>query len=255
MAAIELKTREEIRTMRSAGRVVAEVLARLAEAIQPGMSTLDLDRMAEEWTRKAGCKPAFKGYQGFPGTLCTSVNEEVVHGIPSSKRRIKAGDIVSVDFGVILDGFYSDSATTLSVGEIDNSLKQLMDTTREGLLKGIEQARAGNRIGDIGFAVQTHCEARGYGVVRDFVGHGIGRNLHEAPQIPNYGKPGGGVRLRAGMVVCIEPMINMGTWEVRKLDDGWTIVTADGKPSAHYEHCIAITEEGPEILTQLPKAA
>ncbi len=253
--AIELKSKEEIRTMRSAGRVVAEILARLAEVVKPGMTTLDLDRMAEEWTRKAGCKPAFKGYQGFPGTLCTSVNEEVVHGIPSSKRRIDNGDIVSIDFGVILDGFYSDSATTISVGEIPEKKLKLMEATRESLQKGIEQAKPGNRIGDIGFAVQTYCEARGYGVVRDFVGHGIGRNLHEAPQIPNYGKPGGGVRLRAGMVICIEPMINLGTWEVKKLDDGWTIVTADGQPSAHYEHCIAISDEGPEILTQLPAAA
>ncbi len=253
--AIELKSRDEVRIMRSAGRVVAEILARMQEVAKAGMTTLDLDRLAEEWTRKAGCKPAFKGYQGFPGTLCVSVNEEVVHGIPSSKRKLENGDIVSVDFGVILDGYYSDSATTVAVGEVGEEKRRLMEATRESLLKGIEQAREGNRIGDIGFAVQTYCESRGYGVVRDFVGHGIGRNLHEAPQIPNYGKPGGGVRLRAGMVICIEPMINLGTWEVRKLDDGWTIVTADGKPSAHYEHCIAITDKGPEILTQLPAAA
>ncbi len=248
---IELKTPEEVRIIRRAGKVVAEILARLREEVRPGMTTMDLDRLAEGWTLAAGAKPAFKGYHGFPCTLCTSVNEEVVHGIPSEKRVLAAGDIVSVDFGVQMEGYFADSATTVAVGEVSEDRKRLMRVTEESLDRGIAQARAGNRLEDIGHAVQAHCESAGYGVVREYVGHGIGRELHEPPQVPNFGKPGRGLRIKPGMVLCIEPMVNMGTHEVEVLKDGWTVVTKDRSPSAHYEHAIAIFEDRTEILTVL----
>lgn len=247
---IELKTKDEVEKIRRAGRIVAEILARLTETAKPGMSTLELDELAEKWTREAGCVPAFKGYHGFPGTLCTSVNEEVVHGIPND-RPLKDGDIISVDFGVQLDGFFADSATTVPVGEISDEVQQLMDATKKSLELGIEQARPENRLEDIGFAVQSYCEGLGYGVVREYVGHGIGRELHEPPQVPNFGRKGKGLRIRPGMVLCLEPMINLGTPEVETLDDGWTVVTKDRKPSAHFEHAIAIMEDRTEILTTL----
>lgn len=248
---IELKTPDEVRVIRGAGKVVAEILVRLREEVRPGMTTMDLDRMAEEWTLSAGAKPAFKGYHGFPCTLCTSVNEEVVHGIPSEKRILNAGDIVSVDFGVQMNGFFADSATTVAVGDVPEDRKRLMRVTEESLDRGIAQARAGNRLEDIGYAVQSHCESAGYGIVREYVGHGIGRELHEPPQVPNFGKPGRGLRIKPGMVLCIEPMVNMGSHEVEVLKDGWTVVTKDRSPSAHYEHSIAIFEDRTEILTVL----
>ncbi|MEW6778052.1 MAG: type I methionyl aminopeptidase [Bdellovibrionota bacterium] len=246
---IELKTMNEVEKIRRAGKIVADILLRLRDEVKAGISTLDLDRLAEEWTLAAGAKPAFKGYHGFPCTLCTSVNEEVVHGIPSSKKILKEGDIVSVDFGVQLDGYFADSATTVAVGPVSKELERLMQVTRESLEKGIEQARPGKRIEDIGHAVQAHSEAAGYGVVREYVGHGIGRELHEPPQVPNFGRPGKGLRIQPGMVLCIEPMINLGTHEVEVLSDGWTVVTKDRKPSAHFEHSIAIFEDRTEVLT------
>ena len=247
---IELKTKDEVEKIRRAGKIVAEILARLTEAAKPGMTTLDLDELAEKWTREAGAVPAFKGYHGFPGTLCTSVNEEVVHGIPND-RPLKDGDIISVDFGVKLDGFFADSATTVPVGEVSPEVRKLMDATQQSLALGIEQARPENRLEDIGYAVQSYCEGLGYGVVREYVGHGIGRELHEPPQVPNFGRKGKGLRIRPGMVLCLEPMINLGTADVETLDDGWTVVTKDRKPSAHFEHAIAILEDRTEILTAL----
>ena len=247
---IELKTKDEVEKMRRAGRIVAEILARLTEEAKPGLTTLELDAMAEKWTKDAGAVPAFKGYHGFPNTLCTSVNEQVVHGIPND-RPLQEGDIISVDFGVKIDGFFGDSATTIPVGEVSDELKKLMDATKKSLALGIEQAKANNRLEDIGFAVQSYCESLGYGVVREYVGHGIGRELHEPPQVPNFGRKGKGLRIRPGMVLCLEPMINMGTAEVETLDDGWTVVTKDRKPSAHFEHSIAIFEDRTEILTTL----
>lgn len=247
---IELKTKDEVEKMRRAGRIVAEILARLTEAAKPGLTTLELDAMAEKWTKDAGAVPAFKGYHGFPNTLCTSVNEQVVHGIPND-RPLQEGDIISVDFGVKLDGFFGDSATTIPVGRVSDELQKLMDATKKSLELGIEQARADNRLEDIGFAVQSYCESLGYGVVREYVGHGIGRELHEPPQVPNFGRKGKGLRIRPGMVLCLEPMINMGTAEVETLDDGWTVVTKDRKPSAHFEHSVAIFEDRTEILTTL----
>lgn len=247
---IELKTKDEVEKIRRAGRIVAEILACLTEAAKPGMTTLDLDELAEKWTLEAGAVPAFKGYHGFPGTLCTSVNEEVVHGIPND-RPLKEGDIISVDFGVKLDGFFADSATTVPVGEVSPEVRKLMDATQKSLALGIEQARPENRLEDIGFAVQSYCEGLGYGVVREYVGHGIGRELHEPPQVPNFGRKGKGLRIRPGMVLCLEPMINLGTADVETLDDGWTVVTKDRKPSAHFEHAIAILEDRTEILTTL----
>jgi methionyl aminopeptidase len=246
---VELKSANEIATMREAGRVVANVLAALREEARPGASTADLDELAAELTRKAGAKPSFKGYRGYPATLCASINQEVVHGIPSRKRKLREGDIIGLDFGVVLDGFHGDSAITVPVGRVGEEAGRLLETTRRCLELAIEEARVGKRLHDIGAAVQGHAEANGFSVVRDFVGHGIGRRLHEDPQVPNYGPAGEGIRLRAGMVLAIEPMVNAGTWEVEVLDDDWTAVTADGKLSAHFEHTVAVTEEGPLILT------
>ena len=249
---IILKTPEEIAIMARASKVVAETLQALKQAVRPGITTEDLDRIAEEHIRSRGGIPAFKGYRSYPKTLCASVNDQVVHGIPSSRRMLKEGDIVGLDLGAIVEGFYGDAAMTVPVGSIAPEVAELLRVTEEALYKGIEQARVGNRLSDISHAVQQHAEAAGFSVVTDFVGHGIGRQLHEEPQVPNYGKPGQGPRLQVGMVLAIEPMVNMGRSGVRVLDDQWTAVTKDGSLSAHFEHTIAIQAEGPaQILTKL----
>ena len=245
---IILKARWEIQKMRKSNAIVAQVLERLKEVTKPGITTLELDRFAEELCVKKGGKPAFKGYMGYPSSLCVSINEEVVHGIPS-KRRVREGDIVSFDFGVLYDGYYGDAAITVPVGKISKRAERLLKVTQEALYKGIGKAQAGNHLYDISAAIQSHVEKYGYSVVRQFVGHGIGRSLHEDPQVPNFGKPGQGPRLKEGMVLAIEPMVNEGTYEVEILPDGWTAVTKDRKLSAHFEHTIAITENGPEILS------
>jgi methionyl aminopeptidase len=248
---IFLKSPWEIEKMRRSNAIVAEILARLREAIKPGITTLELNRLAEDLCRRKGAKPAFKGYRGYPFSLCVSVNEEVVHGFPSKKRVLKEGDIVSLDFGVLYDGYYGDAAITVPVGEISERAKRLLRVTEEALYKGIEQAVIGKRLGDISSAIQRYVEAHGYSVVRQFVGHGIGRALHEDPQVPNFGKPGRGIKLKEGMVLAIEPMVNEGTYEVEILADGWTAVTKDRKLSAHFEHTVAITQNGPEILSRV----
>ncbi|MGQ9670913.1 MAG: type I methionyl aminopeptidase [Desulfosoma sp.] len=246
---IILKTREDVEKIRKACLIVAEVLERLREVVAPGVSTWDLNAMSEEEAEKRGAVPAFKGYHGFPYALCTSVNDEVVHGMPSKKRILQEGDIVSVDFGVVVEGFYGDAALTLPVGKISDEAERLCRVTQEALERAIAQAVVGHRLSDISHAVQAHVEQFGYSVVREFVGHGIGRKLHESPQIPNFGPPGRGVKLKAGMVFAIEPMINQGVPDIRILEDGWTAVTADGKLSAHFEHTVAVTENGPDVLS------
>jgi methionyl aminopeptidase len=249
---IEIKSRSEVERMRRASGIVAEILAELVDMVRPGLTTAALDAAAEERIAQLGAKPAFKNYRVgdsiFPAVLCTSVNEEIVHGIPSG-RTLAEGDIIGLDFGVIYEGYYADSAVTVAVGRIDPKSERLIATTRRCLQAGIEQLRPGRRIGDVGAAVQAIAEAEGYGVVRDFVGHGIGRALHEDPQVPNFGIAGRGRSLKPGMVLAVEPMINEGSPAVRVLSDGWTAVTADGKRSAHFEHTVAITEEGPWVLT------
>ncbi len=247
---IILKSEREINYLRDAGRIVAETLVEVKKAVKPGVTTLDLDRIAEEYIKGHGAIPAFKGYHGFTGNICSSVNEEVVHGIPGL-RKLKTGDNVSIDIGAVINGYNGDAAITVPVDEVDAEVQKLLDVTEESLYKGIEQAVIGNRLSDISHAVQVHAEQYGFGVVRDYVGHGIGRSMHEDPQVPNYGDPGRGPRLKAGMTLAIEPMINLGTYEVKTLDDGWTVVTLDGKRSAHFEHSIAITDGKPEILTKL----
>lgn len=248
--AIILKTPDEIQIMLEANQIVADTLRMLEEKIVPGVSTMQLDAWAEANARDRGSVPAFKGYRGFPGSLCVSVNEQVVHGIPSRKVILREGDIVSIDFGVQYRGYYGDAAVTVPVGGIDQSKKDLLRVTRESLYKGIGQARVGKRINDISRAVQEHVEGCGYSVVRQFVGHGIGSQLHEAPEIPNYSRREQTPRLLPGMVLAIEPMVNLGTFEVKVLKDGWTVVTGDRKPSAHFEHSIAITEGDPIILSE-----
>jgi len=248
--AIILKSPEEIQVMRRAGVAVAEVLAILKSKVRPGVTTLDLEKIAEEETKKRKAVPAFKGYRGYPYCLCTSVNEQVVHGMPS-KMALKDGDILSIDFGVRIDGFYGDSAVTLPVGKVTEEASLLMRVTEESLARAIEAAKIGGRLMDVSSAVQTHVESFGFSGVREFVGHGIGRELHEPPQVPNFGTPGTGVRLKEGMVLAIEPMINAGGWAIRVLEDGWTAVTADGRLSAHFEHTVAITPEGPLVLSRL----
>jgi methionyl aminopeptidase len=248
--AIILKSPDEIKAMRAAGAVVAEVLEVLKVKVRPGVTTLDLEKIAEEETKRLKARPAFKGYRGYPFCLCTSVNSEVVHGMPS-KKTLNEGDIVSIDYGALVDGFYGDAAVTVPVGTVSEDAARLMRVTEESLGKAIEAAREGARLQDISFAVQSHVEPHGFSVVREFVGHGIGRELHEPPQVPNFGIPGRGVRLKAGMVLAIEPMINAGGWAVKVLSDGWTAVTADGKLSAHFEHSVAITHEGPLVLTKI----
>jgi methionyl aminopeptidase len=243
-----LKTREEIEEIRRSALLVSETLAKVAARLEPGVTTGELDRIAEEYIRSQGGVPSFKGYQGFPASLCISVNEEVVHGIPG-KYVLKEGDVLSIDCGAYRNGFHGDHAYSFQVGEVDPKVKQLLETTEESLYKGIEQAKAGNRIGDIGFAVQKYVQRRGYTVVRELTGHGLGRDLHEDPSVPNYGKRGRGAKIQEGMVLAIEPMINLGKRAVRQLADGWTIVTADGLPSAHFEHDIAVIDGKPEILS------
>ncbi|HTV65164.1 MAG TPA: type I methionyl aminopeptidase [Bryocella sp.] len=247
---IVCKSSSEIEKMRRAGHVVRQVLEAVREAVAPGRSTMDLERIAERKIRDLGAKPAFKGYYDYPAVLCTSINNEIVHGIPSEGRVLKAGDIVSIDTGVVLDGYYGDSAITVPVGELTPELRKLLEVTRESLEHGIEAARVGNTVGDVGAAVQEVVEKNGFSVVREFVGHGIGTKLHEDPQVPNFGKRGYGPKLRDGMVLAIEPMVNMGRPETRLLDDKWTAVTEDGSYSAHFEHCIAVTRNGPVILTE-----
>ena len=246
---IVLKTNRELALMREACRISAGALRVAGEAVQPGVTTEEIDRIAYEYIIKQGAKPNFLNYNGFPATACISINDEVIHGIPSKKRVIKEGDIVSIDLGAVLNGYNGDNAATFAAGKISPEAERLINTTKESLYKGIAAAVAGGRIGDISNAVQTYCEERGFSVVRDFVGHGIGTKLHEDPSVPNYGTPGRGVRLLPGMTLAIEPMINAGGYEVRQLSDGWTIKTKDGKLSAHFEHTVAITADGPKILT------
>jgi len=242
------KSQKEIEKMRAAGQLVGSVLQSLRVMVKPGMTTLEVDTAAEKMIRDAGAYPTFKGYNGFPFSICASVNEQVVHGFPSNYQ-LKEGDIFSIDVGVTLDGFVGDTAATIPVGEISDDLKKLIRVTEECLDRAIQQCRPGNHLGDIGHAVQSHAEANGYSVVRDYVGHGIGRRMHEDPQIPNYGNPGKGTKIKKGYVFAIEPMVNMGSLHTKTLKDGWTVVTLDGRPSAHSEHTVAITEEGPEVLT------
>lgn len=236
--------------MRRSGRVTARAMARLAESIRAGWTTLDVDRLIEDEIRKAGAVPAFKGLYGFPASACVSLNEEVVHGIPGS-RRLVDGDIVSVDIGSIVDGLCSDMAVTFTIGAVAPEVERLVRATEASLYAGIAKCHPGNRLTDISHAVQTSAEGAGFAVVRDYVGHGIGRQMHEEPQLPNFGPPGYGPQLRPGMTLAIEPMINLGTWEVRQLNDGWTVITRDRKPSAHFEHTVAITVDGPVILTSV----
>ena len=247
---IVLKTSRELAKMREAGRISALALQAGGKAVQPGVSTWEIDQEIRRFIEKCGAKPNFLGYGGFPGSACISVNHVVIHGIPSKKIILKHGDIVSIDTGAMIDGYNGDNAYTFACGDISKEAQALLDATRESLYEGIAMAQPGNRIGDIGSAVQRYDEARGYSVVRDFVGHGVGTSLHEDPSVPNYGKPGRGVRLTPGMVIAIEPMINAGTKSVRVLEDGWTTVTTDGSLSAHFEHTVAITPDGPVILTR-----
>ncbi len=243
---IKIKSSAEIECMRKSGALLRDLLLYLEELVKPGISTKRLDEFAYDYIKKHNAKPSFLGYGGFPGTLCTSVEDQVVHGFPSA-HRLKEGEIVSIDAGLVLNGWQADAARTFLVGEVSEEKRRLVDTTRESFFEGVKQFKVGNRIGDISHAIQTYNEERGYGVVRAMVGHGIGRELHEDPSVPNYGKAGHGPKLEVGMVLAIEPMINMGTWQV--IEDGWNCTTLDGKPSAHYENTVALTENGAEILT------
>jgi methionyl aminopeptidase len=245
----DLKSREEIARIREACGVVQAVLAELGAAVRPGIATVELDRLAEARTRAMGAVPAFLGYRGYPASVCVSVNDEIVHGIPTAKRILREGDIVGIDFGAVLAGFYGDAAISVGVGTISPAAQRLLDVTRESLARAVKAAQPGKRVGDIGAAVQRYVEGEGFSVVRDFVGHGIGRNLHEPPHVPNFGVPGTGDLLLPGMVLAIEPMVNAGDPSTSLLGDGWTAVTADGALSAHFEHTVVITQGGPEILT------
>lgn len=249
---VELKQASEIKKMAEAGRIVAQVLDALGEMVRPGISTADLDREARRIIESAGAIPSFLGYgePPFPGAICASIDEEVVHGIPSEDRILEEGSIISVDVGAYLDGYHGDAARTFAVGSVDPAVSRLIEVTEECFWRAFELAVPGRRLGDLSYAVQTWAEQHGYGVVRELTGHGIGRHLHEDPDLPNFGHPGRGLRIQPGLVIAMEPMINLGTRSVRQLQDGWTIVTADGKPSAHYENTFAITENGPMILTQ-----
>ncbi|MFI5111201.1 MAG: type I methionyl aminopeptidase [Terriglobales bacterium] len=249
--AIVCKSPSELDKMRASGHIVRQVLDTVRAMVKPGVTTMDLERAAEQKIKELGAKPAFKGYYDYPCVLCTSVNQEIVHGIPSPKRMLKEGDIVSIDCGVVLEGYYGDAAITVPVGEkLAPEVLKLLEVTEASLYRGIAAAQIGNTVGDVGAAVQELVEANGFSVVREFVGHGIGTRLHEDPQVPNYGTRGHGARLREGMVIAIEPMVNAGTPGARVLDDKWTAVTEDGSFSAHFEHCVAVTENGPVILTQ-----
>ncbi len=247
---IILKSAKELAIMRQAGRIVAETLARLREAARPGVSTAELDRIAYETVTRNGAKPAFLGYRGYPASLCASINDEIVHGIPRPDRILNEGDVVSLDFGSVYQGFVGDAAITVGVGQISPQAAKLLEVTEQALGKGIEQARAGHHLTDIGAAIQAHAEAAGFSVVRKYVGHGVGRAMHEKPEVPNFGPAGRGPVLRPGLVLAIEPMVNTGTYETIELTDGWTVVTADGGLSAHFEHSVAVTPDGPEILTR-----
>lgn len=247
---IILKNDREIAYMRDAGSIVAKTHSELEKAVRPGITTKELDTIAEDFIVGQGAKPAFKGYNGFPATICASINEEVVHGIPGL-RKLDSGDIISIDIGAVINGFFGDSAVTLPVGEVTAEAQRLLEVTEQSLYEGIEKAVVDNRLYDVSHAVQKHVESCGLSVVRDYVGHGIGRNMHEDPQVPNFGKPGRGPRLQAGMTLAIEPMVNLGTYEVVTKQDNWTVVTRDGNLSAHFEHTIAITDKGPEILTKV----
>lgn len=244
------KSDDEIQRIAESCSIVSEVLKAIKSLVEPGVSTLEIDSYAESLVRSRGGRPAFKGYRGFPSTLCISINEQVVHGIPSSKVKLNKGDIISIDLGVFYKGFYGDAAYTLSVGKISEKTQRILKVCRDALDKGIEKAVPGARLYDVSYAIQSFVESKGYSVVRDFVGHGIGRSLHEDPQIPNYGKKGHGPRLKKGMTLAIEPMVNEGTWEVIVLDDGWTAVTKDRLLSAHFEHTVAVTSHAPLILTE-----
>jgi methionyl aminopeptidase len=247
---IDLKSPRELGLMRRGGHILADVMDRLRTFVEPGMSTQEIDEEVESFIRQRGAVPAFKGYRGFPATVCISINEEIVHGIPSPHRRIKEGDIVGLDLGCIVEGYYADCAFTLPLGDIPPRVHQLLDVTRESLDLAIAECRPGRRVSDVSHAVQRYVEGHGFSVVRAFVGHGIGRQLHEDPQVPNFGDPGRGPQLKPGMVLAVEPMVTMGTHEVRILDDHWTAVTADGSLAAHFEHTIAVTDDGPEVLTR-----
>jgi len=244
------KSTAELEKMHRAGLLVWEVLEKMRALVRPGVSTKELDEFAEKYVTEHDAKPAFKGYRGYPGSVCTSINEEVVHGIPSASRKVREGDILSMDFGVVMDGYYGDAALTVPVGKIAPEREKLLRVTRESLERAIEKVRAGNRLGDVSSAVQQWVEKNGFSVVREFVGHGIGTKMHEDPQLPNYGSPGQGQRLQEGMVLAIEPMVNSGSPAVKVLDDDWTAVTADGSDSAHFEHTVAVTANGPWILTR-----
>ena len=246
-----MKTPREIERMKPASRIVAEILLELREVVRDGITTADIDRLAEEKTLKRNAKPAFKGYRGFPASICISINHEVVHGIPSPKRIVKSGDVVGLDFGVIFDGFFGDSAVTVPVGEITPEVQNLLRITEQALYRAIEAAVPGNFLSDVSAAIQTLADEHHFGIVREFCGHGIGRALHEDPPVLNYVQSGKGPKVKPGLVIAIEPMINLGSEKVKVLEDGWTVVTLDGRPSAHFEHTIAVTPEGPEILTRV----
>jgi methionyl aminopeptidase len=251
---VHRKSASEIALMAEGGKVVAKILKWMEDVVKPGITTRQIEKEAERLARSHGVIPAFKGYSGYPSAICVSVNEEVVHGIPSGKRNLKEGDIVSLDFGALYKGFYSDAAVTLPVGKVDNGAKRLLEVTQNALMKGIQAAVEGNRVGDVAHSIQSFVEGNGFSVVKVFVGHGIGKNLHEEPQIPNFGEPQWGIRLKEGMTVAIEPMVNAGSDEVKVLEDGWTAVTTDGSLSAHFEHTVAVTKDGPRILTMDPLA-
>ncbi len=247
---IVLKNGRELKIMREACRISAEALKLAGSAVEPGVTTAELDRIAEKYILSQGAVPNFKNYNGYPATACISINNEVIHGIPSKKRRIESGDIVSIDLGAQFDGYHGDNAATFACGDISDQAKRLIDTTRESLYEGIAAAVSGGRLGDIGYAIQQYVEQRGYSVVRKFVGHGIGTQLHESPEVPNFGTRGRGIRLMPGMTLAIEPMINMGHYDVKVMPDGWTVLTKDGSLSAHFEHTIVITPDGPQIMTK-----
>ena len=247
---IVLKTARELKLMREAGRISAMALKLVGEAVEPGVSTYDLDKVAYDFIKSQGATPGFLNYNGFPASACISINDEVIHGIPDKKTIVKAGDLVSVDLGAVFEGYNGDNAATFASGDISPDARRLIDTTRESLYEGIKAVRRGGRIGDIGSAVQRYVEARGYSVVRDFVGHGVGASLHEAPEVPNYGREGHGVRLMPGMTIAIEPMLNQKGYGVKTLSNGWTVKTIDGGLSAHFEHSVAVTDDGPVILTE-----
>ncbi len=246
---VQVKNSEQLASMRKAGRITGEAILTARDHIKEGVSTKELDTIIRNYIEKCGAKPSFLGYGGFPGSACISINNEVIHGIPSAKRFLQEGDIVKIDVGAYIGGFHGDSANTFGVGKITEEAQKLIDVTRESFYRGVEMAQKGKRVGDIGFAVQSFAEGLGYGVVRKFVGHGVGKNLHEDPEVPNFGTAGRGVRLYPGMTIAIEPMINAGTREVKVLDDGWTVITADGSLSAHYEHTVAVTDGEPMLLT------